>query len=132
MSPLRWSRWGLLSLFCTAGAWAAEGDDPAALFNKLDANSDGQLTVEEVSEEHRPHFDRLLRRGDKDENKTLTKEEFLAAHAPDAAPEAPAAPQGPGGGGRPNRPNGRREARQRLRRFRKRRVFRSFLAGANL
>lgn len=101
MSPLRWSRWGLLSLFCTAGAWAAEGDDPAALFTKLDANSDGQLTVEEVSEEHRPHFERLLRRGDKDENKTLTKEEFLAAHAPDAEPEAPAAPQGPGGG-RPN------------------------------
>jgi len=102
MSPLRWSRWGLLSLFCTAGAWAAEGDDPAALFTKLDSNSDGQLTVEEVPEEHRPHFERLLRRGDKDENKTLTKEEFQAAHAPDAEPEAPAAPQGPGGSGRPN------------------------------
>lgn len=98
MSPLRWSRWGLLSFCWTASAWAAEGDDPAALFAKLDANKDGQLTAEEVPEEHRPHFERLLRRGDKDENKVLTKEEFLAAHAPDAAPEAPAAPLGPGGG----------------------------------
>lgn len=98
MSPLRWSRWGLLSFCWTASVWAADGDDPAALFTKLDANNDGKLTVEEVSEEHRPHFERLLRRGDKDENKVLTKEEFLAAHTPDAQPEAPAAPMGPGGG----------------------------------
>lgn len=102
MSPLRWSRWGLLSFCWAAGVWAAEGEDATALFTKLDANNDGQLTAEEISEEHKPHFERLLRRGDKDSNKSLTKEEFLSAHKPDAEPEVPAGPMGPGGEGRPN------------------------------
>ena len=99
MRTLRWSRWGLLSMCCAAGALAAEGENAAELFDKLDANKDGQITSEEVPEEHRPHLDRLLRKGDKDENKSLSKEEWEAAHKPDAEPEVGGPP---GKEGRPN------------------------------
>ena len=87
MKSLRWSRWGLLSMCCAASAFAQEGEKPADLFGKLDANKDGQLTLEEVPEDARPHFERLIRKGDKDENKSLSLEEFTAAHTPDAQPQ---------------------------------------------
>ena len=99
MKSLRWSRWGLLSMCCAASALAAEGDSPKDLFSKLDANKDGQLTLEEVPEDARPHFERLMRKGDKDENKSLSMDEFVAAHTPDAAPEAGRSPEGSGGRG---------------------------------
>lgn len=84
---------------CAAGAMAAEGDNAGELFDKLDVNKDGQITAEEVPEEHRAHLDRLLRKADKDENKSLSKEEWEAAHKPDAEPEVGGAP---GKEGRPN------------------------------
>ena len=99
MKSLRWSRWGLLSMCCAAGAMAAEGENSAELFDKLDANKDGQITAKEVPEEHRAHLERLLRKGDKDENKSLSKEEWEAAHKPDAEPEIGGPP---GKEGRPN------------------------------
>ena len=100
MKTLRWSRWGLLSMCCAVSIFAAEGENPAELFDTLDANKDGQVTVDEVPEEHRPHLERLLRKGDQDENKSLSKDEWAAAHTPDAPPEG-----GPGPGGREGRPN---------------------------
>ncbi len=99
MKSLRWSRWGLLSMCCAASAFAAEGESPKDLFSKLDANQDGQLTLEEVPEDARPHFERLMRKGDKDENKSLSQDEFVAAHTPDAAPEAGRGPDATGGRG---------------------------------
>ena len=99
MKSLRWSRWGLLSMCCAASAIAAEGESPKDLFSKLDANKDGQLTLEEVPEDARPHFERLMRKGDKDENKSLSQDEFVAAHTPDAAPETGRGPDAPGGRG---------------------------------
>lgn len=55
--------------------WGQEG-----LFERLDANKDGVVTAEEVEgEEQKALFERALRRGDKDGNKKLTKEEFQAA-----------------------------------------------------
>ena len=95
MKSLRWSRWGLLSMCCAASAFAADDVNPAELFDKLDVNQDGQVTVEEVPEETRPHLERLLRKGDKDENKSLSKEEWMAAHTPEAPPEAGPNPGGP-------------------------------------
>ncbi len=99
MKSLRWSRWGLLSMCCAASAFAQDGEKPADLFGKLDANKNGQLTLEEVPEDARPHFERLMRKGDKDENKSLSLDEFVAAHTPDAPPEAGRGPDAAGGRG---------------------------------
>ncbi len=88
---------------CAASGFAQEGS-PVDQFAKLDTNKDGQLSLEEVPEDARPHFERLMRKGNKDENKTLSQDEFVAAHTPDAPPEPGAG--GPGGpGGREGRGN---------------------------
>jgi Ca2+-binding EF-hand superfamily protein len=79
---------------CTATARAetSAGDD--ALFQRLDANHDGQLAVMEVPAEHKQLFARLLRRADTDGNKALSREEFLAGMVP-SRPEKPLEPKQP-------------------------------------
>jgi Ca2+-binding EF-hand superfamily protein len=58
---------------------AAEGGgDGAALFGRLDADKDGQVTASEAGQEHRRLFDRLMRNADKDANGQLNQEEFVA------------------------------------------------------
>src|SRR6185437_8173704 len=71
------------------------GEDREALFKKLDANGDGQLTSDEIPEEQQRLFKRLLRTSDKDSDGKLTREEFLAATQ---ERERPAVPEGAGGG----------------------------------
>lgn len=55
--------------------------DPAALFDRLDANQDGFVTRDEVPDENRRLLGRVLREGDRDSDGKLTKEEFVAAFA---------------------------------------------------
>ena len=63
-----------LLLGSTNWAWGQEG-----LFEKLDANKDGVLTADEIEgEDRKAAFESALRRGDKNEDKKLTKEEFQA------------------------------------------------------
>lgn len=60
---------------------AAEPDAPS-LFAKLDADGDGQLAAEEVGDDHRLLFKRLVRTGDEDGDGQLTEEEFALAIQP--------------------------------------------------
>jgi len=69
----------------------AAGGDGAALFVRLDADKDGQLTASEAGQEHRRLFDRLMRKADKDANGQLSQDEFVAGlkesgDRPDGAP----------------------------------------------
>lgn len=81
--------------------WAQDAD----LFGKLDKNSDGAVTADEVEGDAKGVFERALRRGDKDGDKKLTKEEFAASQQESDTPRQPLGQAGgPGrpGGGFPN------------------------------
>lgn len=71
------------------------GDEPS-LFERLDKNKDGQLTADEVSEEHKALFERLLRNADKNSDSKLSKEEFAAGQT---KKEEPRSTFGSGSGG---------------------------------
>src|SRR6478672_11202497 len=80
----------------SVGTLAAQ--DAADLFSKLDANKDGYVTPDEVQESQKALYERMLRNADKDGDKKLSKEEFLAGLKPDEAPKAPLAGGQPFGG----------------------------------
>jgi Ca2+-binding EF-hand superfamily protein len=63
-------------------ATRAAESDAAGLFAKLDANGDGQLAADEVDDEQRLLFKRLIRTGDEDSDGRLTAEEFALAIQP--------------------------------------------------
>jgi Ca2+-binding EF-hand superfamily protein len=62
------------------------GDD--ALFDRLDADTNGKLAASEIPPEHTRLFSRLVRNGDRDGDSLLSRDEFLAALVP-ARPEKP-------------------------------------------
>jgi Ca2+-binding EF-hand superfamily protein len=64
----------LLGLLATTGIAASA--DHAALFTRLDANSDGQLNKAEIPAEHVTLFRRLVRIGDEDGDGRLSLSEF--------------------------------------------------------
>ncbi len=68
--------------------------DVNELFQQLDANSDGQVADDEVSDEHSRLFKRLLRKADKDGDGKLSRAEFVAG-LQEERPQPPA-------DGRPN------------------------------
>jgi Ca2+-binding EF-hand superfamily protein len=49
------------------------------LFDRLDADKNGRITSDEVAQDSRRLFERLLRRGDADGDQTLSREEFIAS-----------------------------------------------------
>lgn len=95
----------LLAGFLPAGV-SLRADEPATqqpdrsgLFKQIDANGDGQIVADEVPQERRRMFERLLRRGDANSDGKLSQEEFAKALA-DERPQAPPAGQGGEGGDR--------------------------------
>jgi Ca2+-binding EF-hand superfamily protein len=74
--------------------------EPAAIFKQLDKNGDGKIEKDEVPENQRRFFERVLRTGDKDDSGSLTVEEFVAGSKDTERRDA--AGPGFGGGGRPN------------------------------
>ena len=53
--------------------------DPSKLFDRLDKNHTGKLTLSDFPEERKKLFKRLLREAGKPEGSSLTKEEFVKA-----------------------------------------------------
>lgn len=70
-----------------------------ALFDKLDANHDSFITSDEVPQESRRLFDRLLRRGDKNSDGKLSRDEFTSAMSEDRPAAEQAAGSVPQAGG---------------------------------
>lgn len=71
--------------------------DRAAIFKQLDANHDGLITDDEVNDEQRQLFSRLLRKSDQDGDGKLSQAEFLAGlteDRPEPPPDAPLAASG--------------------------------------
>jgi Ca2+-binding EF-hand superfamily protein len=57
---------------------STNGPKPEQLFKKLDADKDGKLTLEEVPQDRRGLFKRISAQADKDGDKALSEEEFVA------------------------------------------------------
>jgi Ca2+-binding EF-hand superfamily protein len=83
--------WSLCWTGLAAAADTPASPEPEQLFSQLDQNKDDKITSDEVSESQKKAFERLLRRGDKNSDGILTKEEFLQATRKDEEPAAPAA-----------------------------------------
>ena len=90
---------GLVAAALPALPLAAQDD----LFGKLDANKDGVVTADEVEGDAKSIFERALRRGDKDGDKKLTKEEFAASLRDADQPRRAGEDREPGGAGPPIR-----------------------------
>jgi Ca2+-binding EF-hand superfamily protein len=91
------------ALAAACGMPTTWGQEPAELFDKLDANKDGVITSDEVPDDKQATFERLVRSGDANGDKKLTKDELIAGLKKlQPAADAPAAPDRPGG--RPGAP----------------------------
>ncbi|QDU38404.1 transaldolase/EF-hand domain-containing protein [Maioricimonas rarisocia] len=78
-------------------------DASESLFSQLDGNSDGRLTADELNDDQKRFFDRLLRVGDKNEDGILSRDEYEAATSAEDRPvQAPQ--QGGRGRGRGQNP----------------------------
>jgi len=105
------THWVLSAAILTVGVTSLPGQDSApdtgALFQRLDKNGDGKLTADEIPAEQIRFFERLVRRGDKNADSVLTREEFDQANKPDERPDVPLNDQ-------PRGEEGRNEARKRF------------------
>ena len=69
----------LLACFMVYQNAHSQAVDPVELFQKLDTNSDGVVTADEVPDDKKASFDRLLRIGDTNQDKELTQKEVSDA-----------------------------------------------------
>lgn len=72
--------------------------DPAELFSRLDKNSDGKLTADEIPEGQMRFFERLLRVAGKGKDGELSRDEFVDGFKPDSLKVIPPSNLGAGGG----------------------------------
>ena len=93
----------LVSLAVADDQPAAGGADASATFAQLDANKDGQLTADEISEDKKRLFERLVRTSDKNSDGKLSLEEFTAGLQPKPGRTEAAPLDGADGGRRPEK-----------------------------
>ena len=67
-----------VGILITGHGLAQRQADPEAMFERLDQDGDSVVTSDEVPDEQRELFDRILSRGDQDQDGKLTREEFMA------------------------------------------------------
>ncbi len=77
---------------------AGESPSAATLFDQLDTKHTGKISRDDLSEDKRRLFARLLRKAGKAEDAALTKDEFIAAMKEDKPAEQPAGRSTPGEG----------------------------------
>ena len=85
-----------VALGCLSTAVAAQDEkksDAGPLFSRLDANNDGQITANEISEDRKGFFDRLLRVSDKNGDGKLSREEFAQGTRAGDPPNRPESDQ---------------------------------------
>jgi Ca2+-binding EF-hand superfamily protein len=106
-----------LLLVAARGATAADvkpvANDAAALFDRLDANHDGQLTADEIPAEKAGLFTRLLRLAGKPADGKLSRDEFVAqlkAVSDDHGADGAAAGPKPADKAATDKPNGDKPA----------------------
>jgi Ca2+-binding EF-hand superfamily protein len=89
----------ILTTCCLTSATRSEeaaAIDAGALYKQLDANSDGSLTGDEIPEDKRSLFERLVRIGDGNADGKLSADEFAAGLSGSSKPAAgPASPKKP-------------------------------------
>jgi hypothetical protein len=79
MTRIRLSLGILATVVLIAGPGLAQRQaDPEAMFERLDQDGDGVVTFDEVPDEQKERFDRILSRSDQDQDGQLTREEFMA------------------------------------------------------
>ncbi|HEY4262706.1 MAG TPA: hypothetical protein VGM98_21280 [Schlesneria sp.] len=91
---MRRTHWGTVAVtaaILSASIMTAVGQDAdtGSLFKRLDKNRDGQIASDEVPEEQRRLFQRLVRLGDQSGDGKLTAEEFEKTSEPDEFPNVP-------------------------------------------
>jgi collagen type III alpha len=96
-----------IAVAATSSASFASAQEPAELFDKLDANQDGVIASEEIPGDKKGLFERLVRVGDANSDGKLSQEELKVA-LEKSKPQTEAAPAaGPGRFGGPGtRPGG--------------------------
>jgi Ca2+-binding EF-hand superfamily protein len=102
---------GAVALLACSG-WTAPAQDPPAdrpdaarLFEQLDSNKDGTLAADEVAEDRKRLFERLVRNGDKNADGKLSLEEFTTAMRAQRPGQPPGGQPPAGPDGRPRLPN---------------------------
>ncbi|HID24749.1 MAG TPA: EF-hand domain-containing protein, partial [Planctomycetaceae bacterium] len=70
--------WSVIGWFAGSPVLAQEGRPrPEQIFDRLDKNDDGKITSDEVPEQRREMFGRLVEKGDENGDGALSRDEFI-------------------------------------------------------